>query len=94
MELISKDEAIMIMEKELQKTAQEDESISKSARLSLLRYLVDKTTVIPTAEERKEGEWLDAGWDGEKCSRCGWSIDDTFYSSQFLYCPNCGAKMK
>ena len=45
-------------------------------------------------EVRKEGEWLDAGWDGEKCSRCGWSIDDTFYSSQFLYCPNCGARMK
>lgn len=52
MELISKDEVILIMEEELQKTAQEDESISKSARLSLLRYLVDKTTVISTIEER------------------------------------------
>lgn len=49
---------------------------------------------IPTVEERKEGEWIDAGMDGEKCSRCGWSIDDTYYSSQFLYCPNCGARMK
>ncbi len=49
---------------------------------------------IPTIEEREEGEWIDAGWDGEKCSRCGWNMDDTFYIPQFLYCPNCGARMK
>ncbi len=48
---------------------------------------------VPTAEP-KVGEWLDAGWDGEKCSLCGYSISDTYYSAQFNYCPNCGAKME
>ena len=48
---------------------------------------------LPTIEERKEGRWIDAKWDGEKCSLCGWSIDDIYYTKQFNYCPNCGAKM-
>ena len=42
----------------------------------------------------KVGKWLDAGWDGEKCSLCEWTISDTYYSAQFNYCPNCGAKME
>lgn len=51
--------------------------------------------VQPLNEEvRKVGKWIDAGWDGEKCSLCGWNIDDTYYVPQFEYCPNCGARMK
>ena len=73
MELISKDDVI----KALQKWNCRD-----SVSLTINPYEVLRD--LPTVEEREEGEWLDAGWDGEKCSRCGWSIDDTFYSSQFL----------
>ena len=82
MELISREEAIKM--------------VNKWFNLIELNsdILVDSINSIPTVEERKEGEWLDAGWDGEKCSLCGWNIDDTYYSKQFKYCPNCGAKME
>lgn len=82
MELISKDDVI----KALQKWNCRDYDSLTINPYEVLRG-------IPTVEERKEGEWIDAGWDGEKCSRCGWNMDDTFYIPQFLYCPNCGAKM-
>lgn len=79
MELISREEAVKIARLMIGLTADEREN---------------EIRAIPTIEERKEGEWIDAGWDGEKCSLCGWNIDDTYYSKQFKYCPNCGAKMK
>lgn len=79
MELISREEAIKTARMMIGLTADEREY---------------EIRAIPTVEERKEGKWVDAGWDGEKCSRCGWSMDDTFYIPQFLYCPNCGSRMK
>lgn len=79
MELISREEAVKIARLMIGLTADEREN---------------EIRAIPTIEERKEGEWIDAGWDGEKCSLCGWNIDDTYYSKQFKYCPNCGAKME
>ena len=48
---------------------------------------------LPTIEERKEGEWLDNKWLGEKCSVCGWELHYINFG-QFKYCPNCGARMK
>ncbi len=78
MELISREEAI--------KTARTMIGLTADERENEIR-------AIPTVEERKEGKWIDAKWDGEKCSLCGWSIDDTYYAKQFNYCPNCGARM-
>ena len=49
--LIVKDKAVMILEDRLQLTAREDESISKSARLSLLRDLTDRLTALKEEEE-------------------------------------------
>lgn len=48
---------------------------------------------LPTIEERKEGEWLDNKWLGEKCSICSWELHYINFG-QFKYCPNCGARMK
>ncbi len=53
----------------------------------------DIIKAIPTIEERKEGEWLDNKWLGEKCSVCRWELHYINFN-QFNYCPNCGAKMK
>ena len=62
------------------------------SKISLGEY---ERMIEPLNDEiRKAGRWIDAGWDGEKCSLCGWNIDDTFYTQQFNYCPNCGAKME
>ena len=80
MELISRDEAI--------------EAIECICNTPCNQYFINAIKKLPTVEERQESEWIDAGWDGEKCSRCGWNMDDTFYIPQFLYCPNCGAKME
>lgn len=53
----------------------------------------DSIESIPTIEERKEGEWLDNKWLGEKCSICNWELHYINFG-QFKYCPNCGARMK
>lgn len=52
---------------------------------------------MPTIEERKTGEWIDAvSSDHYKCSLCGFYAP---YSSPYCewlsdYCPNCGADMR
>lgn len=86
MELISREEA-------KRKIIEELDSIDHVPSW-VFRRLERVISSLPIIEERKEGEWIDAGWDGEKCSLCGWNIDDTYYSKQFKYCPNCGAYMK
>ena len=88
MELISREKLKEVIEPMVGKF--DDDGEFWWTRESILRAIDN----APTIEERKEGEWIDAGWDGEKCSRCGWNMDDTFYIPQFLYCPNCGARMK
>ena len=88
MELISKDEAIVMLE-DMEGRRDEDGYIRVYKC-----DVIDNLRSLPTVEERKEGRWIDAEWEGDKCSLCGWSIDDTYYSKQFNYCPNCGAKMK
>ena len=59
------------------------------SRESILRAIDN----APTIEERKEGEWVDNKWLGEKCSVCGWDLHYINFG-QFKYCPNCGARMK
>ena len=41
------------------------------------------------AEPVRHGKWIDHLMDWE-CSQCHWSNDIT---KNFIYCPNCGAKM-
>lgn len=90
MELISRDEAMRLLKEDLDASRSRGDDERADA---CLHHYIDISN-LPTVEERKEGEWIDAGWDGEKCSLCGWSIDDTYYSKQFNFCPNCGAYMK
>lgn len=90
MELISKEEIMRLLIEDFYASRSRGDDERASA---CVLHCVEISN-LPTIEERKEGKWEDAGWKGEKCSQCGWSIDDTFYSLQFLYCPNCGARMR
>lgn len=43
------------------------------------------------AEPVRHGHWIgEYGW---VCSECGYRIANWKFSSEYLYCPNCGAKM-
>lgn len=41
--------------------------------------------------KEKHGHWI--GENGWVCSECGYRIANWKFSSEYLYCPNCGAKM-
>ncbi len=104
MELISKDEAIVMLE-DMEGRRDEDGYIRvyKSDVIANLRSL-------SSVEERKEGEWvyescsrlIDETDEGrvytiEKrwhCSRCGHDKGFWKYRPDDKYCPNCGAYMK
>lgn len=90
MELISRDEAIVMLE-DMEGQRDEDGYIRvyKCDAIDNLRSL-------PIIEERNEGEWIHDIHYGLKlpehrCSICGeWEYSD----AESKYCPNCGARMK
>lgn len=49
---------------------------------------------IPSAQERKKGEWIRLDNGSSKCSACGLSLEDWIQAVFYNYCPNCGAQMK
>lgn len=84
MELISREEAIVMLE-DMEGRRDEDGYIRvyKCDAIDNLRSL-------PTIEERKEGEWInDTNYSGWTCSNCGYHDGNAVDN----YCPNCGAKM-
>ena len=70
---------------------------NEGATLALLSALFKSVEDAPTidAVERKRGEWIEVAEDWRKqivwskCSECGYSV-----STDYPYCPNCGARMK
>ena len=85
MELISKDEAIVMLE-DMEGRRDEDGYIRVYKC-----DVIDNLRSLPTVEERKEGEWInDTNYSGWTCTNCGYHDGNAVYN----YCPNCGAKMK
>lgn len=85
MELISKEDA-------KRKITEELDSIDHVPNW-VFRRLEKAINSLPTIEERKEGEWVDNKWLGEKCSVCSWELHYINFG-QFKYCPYCGARIK
>lgn len=59
---------------------------------TILENEQDMRVIAQNAQpERKTGKWIRIGG-SEKCSVCGYTIDDEYYLGNF--CQNCGAKME
>ena len=87
MELISKGEAMQLLEEDYY--ASRSRGDDERAEVCLLHFI--DISNLPTAEERKEGEWLnDINYSGWTCTNCGYHDGNAVYK----YCPNCGARMK
>lgn len=104
MELISRDEAIVMLE-DMEGRRDEDGYIRVYKC-----DVIDNLKSLPIIEERKEGKWvyescsrlIDETDEGQVytiekrwyCSRCGFSKGFRMYIPKEKYCPNCGARMK
>ena len=94
MELISRDEAIVMLE-DMEGRRDEDGYIRVYKC-----DVIDNLRSLPTIEERKEGEWIDTDYINlqldtylARCSECEYHMDVHNNRGYFKYCPNCGAKM-
>lgn len=87
MELISRDEAIVMLED--MKGQRDEDGYIRVYKCDV----IDNLRSLPTIEERKEGKWIKRDkW--LYCSACddgGWGLGAVTYGWQ--YCPSCGAKI-
>ncbi len=97
MELISRDEAMRLLEEDFY--ALRSRGDDEIAEVCLLHRI--EISNLPTVEERKEGHWIDAEEVSKmldaylaNCSVCNCQMDVHENRGYFKYCPNCGAKMK
>ena len=58
----------------------------------------DTIDEMPTieAEPVRRGRWINLYYGNYRCSECGawWSGENAEIVENFIYCPNCGAKME
>ena len=81
--------------------ADEQESISKSARLSLIKWCIDQAKTQPTADVREHirGEWKEIDGDSGiwACPICGWTISLPTGNPQGQrcnFCQYCGSDLR
>ena len=110
MELISREEAMRLLEEDYYASRSREED--ERAEVCLL-HLIDISN-LPAVEERKEGRWIPvdsySAYGGDEvtwevhgnpiayhyCSECKVDAQVDEFGDEILskYCPNCGAKMK
>lgn len=95
MELISRDEAIVMLE-DMEGQRDEDGYI-RVYKCDVM----DNLRSLPIIEERNEGRWRDTDYINlqldtylANCSECGYQMDVHSNRGYFNFCPYCGAKMK
>ena len=83
-----------LIEMYIESAQKEAESISKSARLSLARWIADSIRNMPPEDVQptRWAEWIPEGKNTYHCSRCGnvLKTDDP----QARFCDRCGSKMR
>lgn len=95
MELISREEAIKAIFKRLDVSPAKNLAEKEvNIIFTFLRaVLTESMNALPTIESRPRGGWIEIHPTQWQCSNCSGYMNEP-YSSDYRYCPNCGADMK